>query len=152
MTGQQSRRRLVARVVLLDEAGEVLLLHTRDPEPPHQEWLLPPGGGIEVGEEPAAAARRELLEETGLVAGELEHLATVTTEYRFKGFLHRQEEHLYVVRVPSGLAVRRPQHLVERDVLLGHRWVPDTELATLHGRLHPPQLAQLLPAARDRAR
>ena len=42
-----------------------------------QEMLLElPAGGIDAGEDPAAGARRELLEETGYTAGKLELLGT----------------------------------------------------------------------------
>jgi 8-oxo-dGTP diphosphatase len=56
-----------------------------------------PGGKIEAGEEPAEAARRELLEETGLVARSLEPLAVFVHDYaelplRFHVFLAREPE------------------------------------------------------------
>lgn len=58
--------RRVAGVLLVDEAGHILMQH-RDAYAPvaPNEWGMP-GGGIEPGEEPEQAALRELLEETGL--------------------------------------------------------------------------------------
>jgi 8-oxo-dGTP pyrophosphatase MutT (NUDIX family) len=47
-------------------------------------WELP-GGGLRRGEEPAAAARREMLEELGMSLGDLRELATVevTGDHKF---------------------------------------------------------------------
>ncbi len=61
------RHRPAARVLCLDPAGRVLLLRWRDPAEGAIFWE-PPGGGLEPGESPLAAARRELHEETGLPA------------------------------------------------------------------------------------
>lgn len=59
------RHRIGAVVALVDEQRRVLLLrHVFHPEKP---WGLP-GGWVNRGESPQAAARRELLEETGLEA------------------------------------------------------------------------------------
>ncbi len=65
-------RRPTARVLLFDADGRLLLFLTRwhhlvDRVP---RWMTP-GGGIEPGETEEEAARRELLEETGLVAESL---------------------------------------------------------------------------------
>jgi len=54
-------------------------------------WEIP-GGGVEAGEEPAAAARRELTEETGYVVDRLEpllsyHPSNGTTDQLFHIFL-----------------------------------------------------------------
>lgn len=61
----------IAGVFLVDRAGRVLL-QLRDGNTsvdPHR-WCLP-GGNVDPGEEPFAAANRELLEETGLKVEEL---------------------------------------------------------------------------------
>jgi len=55
--------------------GEVLLAR-RGRAPGLGAWSLP-GGAQELGETAEAAARRELLEETGLTAGELTLAATI---------------------------------------------------------------------------
>src|ERR1035437_6561938 len=57
-------KRPVARVLLGDEDGRLLLLF--DPDPIRGAYWYPPGGGIEPGESPEQAARRGLVEEVGL--------------------------------------------------------------------------------------
>lgn len=53
-----------ARVLVIDQAGRVLLVRFEDQE--HRAtWWCPPGGGLDAGEDHATAARRELLEELG---------------------------------------------------------------------------------------
>ncbi len=61
------------------EWEDKILLLKRHPEDVHGETWSAPGGGIEPGETPAAAAVRELLEETGILieAGHLESLGTL---------------------------------------------------------------------------
>jgi 8-oxo-dGTP pyrophosphatase MutT (NUDIX family) len=67
-----------AAVVPLTDGGDVLLV---------RQWRQPlgaftlelPSGGIDEGEDPWEAARRELFEETGFRAVELDHLVSVHT-------------------------------------------------------------------------
>ncbi|MEI7770230.1 MAG: NUDIX domain-containing protein [Chloroflexales bacterium] len=66
-----------ARVLVIDERRRVLLFHIHDEaalHPEHPEmtvYWLTPGGGREPDESFEAAARRELMEETGLSVGAL---------------------------------------------------------------------------------
>jgi len=78
-----------------------------------------PGGKIEPGEQPADAARRELAEETGLIATELEPLVVVVHDYtqlplRF---------HVFVARDPTGE--------VAMDAEREHAWLSLEELSSL---------------------
>ncbi|MGH2557875.1 MAG: NUDIX domain-containing protein [Thermomicrobiales bacterium] len=68
--------RPIARLILLDDAGRVLLFQFEDlnfaePDSRHESlqrgffWCTP-GGGVEPGETHEEAARRELWEETGI--------------------------------------------------------------------------------------
>ena len=84
----------VALVLLIDRSGAVLLQH-RDGNTsvsPNQ-WGLP-GGRIEPGETPEEAARRELLEETGLTAGDLEPLWNGPRPFE-EGFPHTVTVHVF---------------------------------------------------------
>jgi 8-oxo-dGTP pyrophosphatase MutT (NUDIX family) len=62
-----------ARGVVRDDAGRVLLIRRSD----NGFWALP-AGAMELGESIAECARREILEETGLVATELTAFALYT--------------------------------------------------------------------------
>ncbi|WP_460775357.1 NUDIX hydrolase [Microbacterium sp. GXF7504] len=62
--------RVAAYGVILDDEDRMLLAHWSEGR--HRAWTLP-GGGLEAGEDPQDAVRREIEEETGYVAevGEL---------------------------------------------------------------------------------
>jgi 8-oxo-dGTP pyrophosphatase MutT (NUDIX family) len=111
----------VALVLLVDPSGAVLMQHRDEHAPvsPNQ-WSLP-GGHIEPGEQPEQAARRELLEETGLTAGELDPLWSGPRPYE-AGFPHDVTVHVF-----RGVTDAR-----QEDVVLGEGramvFVPRNEL------------------------
>ena len=79
--GRPARREIVrhnggACVLALDDRQRIYLV--RQYRKPYDTELLEiPAGKLEPGEDPAACAARELLEETGLQAGQIEFLAAM---------------------------------------------------------------------------
>ena len=62
---QRRRQRVAVYGISLDPSGRVLLVRAAAYLTVAGDWFLP-GGGIDHGEDPATALRRELREETGL--------------------------------------------------------------------------------------
>jgi 8-oxo-dGTP pyrophosphatase MutT (NUDIX family) len=131
-----------ARVIVLDGRGRVLLLRARDPV--GLEWLLLPGGSVEVGETDVEAARRELYEETGLRVADLgAPVAVRENEFSYGALLQRQHEAIYAVRLRR--LRPRPSAMVEEERAqhLGYVWWTGAP-APAGTRLHPPDLASLV--------
>ncbi len=147
MSWRRRFRRRAARVVLLDPDGRVLLLRHADAGPAagHGSWYLP-GGGILPFESVEAAARRELLEETGVrdvaigpVIGERPDVSFV-----FRGRRIIQDEWYVAGRVPTAhIGTGRPGD-GERRAVAAHRWWSRDELASTPDAVFPPQLADLV--------
>jgi 8-oxo-dGTP pyrophosphatase MutT (NUDIX family) len=70
--GRQVRHRVCARVLPVNPAGEVLLLHGWDPAAPEAPYWFSIGGATDPGESLVEAAVREMREETGIVIQPIE--------------------------------------------------------------------------------
>lgn len=76
MKSANHHRLAAVSVALVDPQAGAFLLVKRGKPPAMGQWAFP-GGRMELGESVEDAARRELLEETGLAAGALAVLDTV---------------------------------------------------------------------------
>lgn len=103
------------------------MFHDRDPGLPGSGWWVLPGGGIDAGETPREAARRELAEESGYVVPDDELYGPIATRVVLHGYsdqVTEQAEELYVVRVPSPYEVDVSGHTeFERQSVQGHAWI-----------------------------
>jgi len=143
-------RRTVARVVLLDRAGDVLLIQGRDPaDHTKGSWWEIPGGGLDPGESTADAARRELFEETGVVAVEIGPcIWTQRARFTFGGWRFDQLEHVHVAWSDRhDPAAVRPGGLEALEALAfgERRWWAVDDLLASDDRVLPVRLREFLP-------
>jgi 8-oxo-dGTP pyrophosphatase MutT (NUDIX family) len=141
-----SLERRAARVILVDEAGRVLLFRGGDPHRPEAgTWWLVPGGGIDDGETVEDAARREIYEETGLVITDVGPVVLERyVEFDFEGVRFHQNETFFILTVArfdvdaSGLEDHEQRSLFE------HRWWTRADLAATTDTVYPEGLIDLL--------
>ncbi|NUW35523.1 NUDIX domain-containing protein [Nonomuraea sp. SMC257] len=149
------RTRRGARIVLLDQDDRILLIrHRYDgvivvPGAPDREFFwVPPGGGLEQGEDFLQAARRELLEETGLTEVEWGPcLWTLDADVRWGGEPVHMHERYFLARARGTQAVTRARlEAGEQEAITDHRWWSSAELvaAETTETLRPVGLAELL--------
>ena len=129
--------RLAARVVVLDEADRVLLVEFRDPSSGHRWWSTP-GGGLDADESFEDAARRELVEETGLTQFDLGPCVWVR-EHRgeFNGERFHARERVFLVRAPAFDVSSTGWTELERRVHVTMRWWTLPELESTTDELSP---------------
>ena len=135
--------RAAARVLLLDGRDRLLLFLGVDPGRPEDgTWWFTPGGGLEPGELPDEGARRELAEETGLVAeildGPVWHRVA---EFDFLGEHYRQSEVFYLARVDRHEVDTSGFQPLESSAIIDHRWWSLDELASTDDVVYPRALA-----------
>ncbi|GAB3850232.1 hypothetical protein GCM10027610_074870 [Dactylosporangium cerinum] len=140
--------RPAARIICLDAADRVLLMHWRDPSDGHLLWE-PPGGGMEAGETPFETARRELAEETGLDPATVQDgPVPVERDLWWNGTRYVGTEHFFLARFAGDRPVIGRAGLLpdEQVNLQTHAWVEWSELASLPDSLEPPHLLEVLAA------
>ena len=139
--------RRAGRVLLVDLAGRVLLLHGGDPARPGLRWWFTPGGGLVPGETTVDAAARELFEETGLRAGPAELGEPVwheVAEFSYSARDYRQEQDFYLLRVADWQVDTAGMDEEERLTITEHRWWSVAEIEASNEQIFPAGLAGLL--------
>lgn len=142
----QTLDRVAARALLVDEQGRVLLLEGRDVSRPEVgTWWFTPGGGVDGGESPEEAVRREVYEETGIEIGELGPIVLEReTEFDFEDVHYRQAETFYLVHVANQEVSATHWTEIEKRSIVSTRWWNVDELATTDAVVYPETLASLL--------
>lgn len=136
-------RRESARGVVVTPEGELLLMRFRLPR---LELWIAPGGGIESGEGPESALRRELLEETAIHVDRIgPHLWTRTIRFVTGGsvFEHRERFFLIATRRFSPRFMGMPGDR-ERECFRQFRWWRAQEITASDDLFAPRRIGTLL--------
>ena len=148
------RTRRAVRVVVLAEVesvARVLMFHDRDPGIPGSGWWVLPGGGIDGGETPREAARRELAEESGYLVDDADLYGPVAVRVALHGYsdqVTEQSEEIFVVYVSQPYDVDVSGHTeFERLSVQGHAWRGIDE--SFVDPVWPADLARLVAITRE---
>jgi 8-oxo-dGTP pyrophosphatase MutT (NUDIX family) len=143
--------RKAARLLVIDKDHRLLLFRfTPGDRPPF--WATP-GGALDPGESYADAARRELAEETGILAEPGESIDSRTSLFTtFDGVEVRAVERYFAIRVEAPTIDTSGHTALERSVMREHRWWGAEELAAMPECYYPADLPALLNMLRETTR
>ena len=142
------RRRPSSRLLVIDQNNRVLLFRFQFKRGPlaGQDYWATPGGALEAGESFADAARRELLEETGIVR---DTVGQEVAEREFVLQLHNgeyvlAEERFFLVHVADQSLSREHWTPIDIEVMTDHRWWSVEELRSTSQVVFPEPLVTML--------
>jgi 8-oxo-dGTP pyrophosphatase MutT (NUDIX family) len=136
-------QRPAARILLLDAQDRVLLFRfDAGDRPPF--WATP-GGAVDPGESYEDAARRELVEETGIYAEPgPEVLRRVVEFVTLEDVAVVADERYFLVRTAATELDTSAHTELERRVMQSHRWFARDELAGWPETIFPEDLTEML--------
>lgn len=144
-------RRIKARFavrVLVTDGSSVLMLSDTDPGVPGSIWWITPGGGVDPGEDPVAAAVRELAEETGRVVTGDDLAGPLLSRVVLHGYsdqITAQGELFYLLQVPAPFDLDTSGFTEEEQVTIASwSWLPIAELGRQTQPIWPVDIAELV--------
>ena len=152
----QVDRRTSARVVLLDDAGAVLLFCGSDPaitDGTAPRWWFTVGGRAHPGERLVDTAVREIAEETGLRVGPDQMVGPMwrrDSVIDFNGTVIQSQEFYFVHRTSRFEPTASGRTDLELRYIHGHRWCDSAAIEKLAAggeTVYPLQLGELLAEA-----
>lgn len=140
------RLRPAARLIVLDPAGRALMF--RYDVPGRDPFWVTAGGEVDPGESFEDAARRELLEETGITAEPGPQIARMTPEFiTVQGEPVQADERFFLVRVAEARIDTAGHTETEQALMTQHRWFTLGELENWHEAVFPVELADMIRSA-----
>jgi len=141
--GNSKRLRRAARIIVLDPQARVLLFRFDVADRP--PFWVTAGGECEAGETFEEAARRELLEETGITADPGPQIARTTPEFiTVEGEPIQADERYFVLRVDTPEIETSGHTELERRVMTQHRWFAPSELSDWPEAIFPETLHEII--------
>ena len=137
------RLRCAARIIVLDPEGRALMF--RFDVPGRAPFWVTAGGECDPGESFADAARRELLEETGITADPGPQIARMTPEFvTVEGEPVQADERFFLLRVSEARIDTAGHTALEQKLMTQHRWFTLDELESWHEAVFPVNLAEMI--------
>jgi 8-oxo-dGTP pyrophosphatase MutT (NUDIX family) len=137
------RLRRAARIIVLDPEGRALMF--RYDVPGRDPFWVTAGGECEPDESFEDAARRELLEETGIIADPGREIARLTPEFvTVEGEPVQADERFFLIRVNEPKIDTSRHTATELALMTRHRWFTLDELADWPEAIYPEALAALI--------
>jgi 8-oxo-dGTP pyrophosphatase MutT (NUDIX family) len=135
-------------VVVLDPTDRVLLIPARDPvRADCPGWWELPGGGLDPGEDPVDAVRRELWEEAGIRDADIGPCVwTQQVSFTFAGLHFDQDEWIHVARCDGTFEGPRGLEALEAIAFGAPQWWPVEDVLGASLRTIPYRMLEFLPA------